>query len=366
MEEKKSFFKLLGCILICGVLLGGVVWVVDPFYHYHEPWFHIPIVLENAVYQTAGASRNLQYDSAIIGTSMTENIHASWLDEQLGWHTMKLSYSGARSNDLQAILGQVEQKEGELHHIIMDINDYQLTCESWTSYAQRPEYLYDQYLYNDYEYLFNHDTFVLSIRRCVDGLIGLEDNIDSAYTWEEEELFSKEITLNTCRDLREQLLDERIQKVGADNVYQVSGTVSEDIHGKLVVCEDNLNNVLPFIEAHPDTEIYIFVPPYSMLYWEQKVLGEELEDILAIYAHAFTTLLQYDNVRIFYFQNEQEIITNIDNYRDTAHHKPEYNQYIVNCIIEGRNELTLENYVEKLTEMYNFAKDFQYEILWEE
>ena len=338
--------------------------MVDPFYHYHEPWFDIPIVLDNAVYQTAGASRNLQYDSAILGTSMTENIHTSWLDEELGWNTMKLSYSGARTNDLQAILGQMEQKEGELHHIIMDINDYQLTSESWTSYAERPEYLYDSYFYNDYEYLFNHDTFVLSVQRVVDGLNGVEDNVDTAYTWEEEELFGKAITQNTCKDLREQLLLERTQLLGEDNIYQVTGEFSEDIDSKLAVCEDNLNNILPFIQSHPDTKFYIFVPPYSMLYWEQKVLGGTLEDMMAIYAHAFTTLLQYDNVKIYYFQNEQEIITNIDNYRDTAHHKPEYNQYIVNCIIEGRNELTLENYEAKLTEMYIFAKEFQYESLW--
>lgn len=366
MEDKKSLKKLLLCIFICALLFGGFVWIVDPFYQYHEPWFNIPIVLDNAVYQTSGAARNLEYDSAIIGTSMTENIHTSWLDEAFGWNTMKLSYSGARTNDLQAIFEQVERNDGEIKHIVMDINDYQLTCESWTSYVERPEYLYDEYYYNDYEYLFNHDTFVLSIRRWIDGLNGVEDNVELAYTWEEDELFSKEIAQKACRDTREQLLEDRRLEVGEEAVYSVTGEVSEALEMKLKICQDNLENIIPFIETHPETEINILVPPYSMLYWEQRVLSGDLEDTMAVYAHAFKSLLQYDNVKIYYFQNEQEIITNLDNYRDNAHHKPEYNRYMIDCMVEDSNRLTLDNYEIKLTEMYDFAKNFPYNTLWEE
>ena len=366
MSEKKDFLKLLGCIFICVVLFGSVVCIADPFYQYHAPWLDMPIVLDNAVYQTAGAARNLEYDSAIIGTSMTENIRTSWLDEELGWETMKLSYSGARSNDLQAIFEQVEKKDGALEHIVMDINDYQLTCESWTSYVVRPKYLYDDYLYNDYEYVFNHDTFVLSIERFMDGIQGVQDNTDTAYTWEEDSLFSKEIAQDTCRKLREKMIKERSEALGEDNIYLVTGQLSEELDEKLQICQENLDNITPFIEAHPETEITILVPPYSILYWEERVLDGDLEDMLAIYAYAYKTFLQYDNVRMFYFQNEQELITNLDNYRDNAHHKPEYNRYMIDCMISGKNELTLENYKEKLAGTYDFVKDYPYASLWVE
>lgn len=366
MEEKKFLGRLLGCIAVCFAIYAGFIFVVDPFYHYHEPWFEIPIVLDNAVYQTAGAARNLEYDSAIVGTSMTENMRTTWFDEQLGWDTMKLSYSGARSNDLQAIFEQISRREGDLEHIVMDINDYQLTSVSWTKYVERPEYLYDTYLYNDYEYLYNHDVYVRCAERCLDGLSGVEDNVVSAYTWEDSILFGAEVAKDASRDLREQLLRERASVVPEEDIYSVPGNVSADFGEKLALCRENLNNILPFIEENPETEFHIFIPPYSMLYWEVKVLTGTLEDILGIYGYAIKELLQYENVSVYYFQYEPEIISNLDNYRDSAHHKPEYNRYMFECIRDGERLLTLENYEEKLEEMYVYARDFSYVTLWNE
>ena len=329
MDDKKIFLKLMKYLCVCFlgglILLGGFVWLVDPFYHYHAPFMGLPVVLDTAVYQTAGAAKNLEYDSAIVGTSMTENMHTSWFDEEMGWDTMKLSYSGARSNDLQAIFGEMSQKDGQLENVVMDINDYQLSVISWTKYVERPEYLYDEYLHNDYEYLYNHDIIVRSAERCLDGLMGLEDNIDTAYTWEDPSYFGKDIVMNASRDLRVQLLQERTD---GEDVYQVKGAVSENIQDKYNMCQQNLDNILPFIENNPDTQFYIMIPPYSMLYWEQEVLKNELEDTIAVYAYAVKQFLQYDNVNIYYFQYEPEIITNLDNYRDDCHHRPEYNRYM--------------------------------------
>jgi len=366
MEERKDFRKLLCCIVICFAMFAGFIFIVDPFYHYHKPWFRMPVILDNAVYQTPGAARNLEYNSAIVGTSMTENMHTSWFDEELGWNTMKLSYSGARSNDLQAILGQIDSRGESLEHVVMDINDYQLTSVSWTKYVERPEYLYDEYLYNDYEYLYNHDVYVRSAQRCLDRLEGIRDNVDSAYTWEDADLFGCAIAREANRDQRRQFLEERSEVVCEAEVYSVTGCVSEDFEDKLKVCQENLDNILPFIEKHPQTQFYILLPPYSMLYWEQKVLSGTLEDILGIYEYAMKEFLQYENVTVYYFQYEPDIISNLDNYRDSTHHKPEYNKYMFECIKDGHNILTMDNLHEKLEKMYLYAKEFPYLTLWEE
>ena len=237
----------------------------------------------------------------------------------------------------------------------MDINDYLLTVPGWTKYVEHPKYLYDNSLWNDYEYLYNHDIVVRCVERCVDGLLGTEDNIDTAYTWEDDALFGKQIVLEVERSRREQHLQ------GKDNIeeaYLVSGVLSDNIEEKLQVCQENLDNILPFLEENPDTKVYVMIPPYSMLYWEEKILSGELENILAIYAYAVEKLLQYDNVRVYYFQNEYDIITNLDNYRDSCHHRPEYNRYMFECIRDGKNEMTLQNYQALFQEMYDFAKDY--------
>lgn len=352
---KRDFQKFL--MVLCSVIAVTVLLMVamDPFYQYHAPWFGMPVVLDNEVYQTPGAARNLKYTDAIVGTSMTENFHTGWFDEELGWNTMKLSYSGARSEDLRAILGQIFSREEQTNHIFMDINDYQLTVSSWTTYVERPEYLYTASVMDDYRYLFNRDVLASGWQHVLDGLSGVTDNIDAAYTWEEPELFGKQAALADSRKVREQLLE------GQSSVTDAEENSTDRM---LAVCQENLDNILPFIKAHPDTEFIIYFPPYSMLYWEQKVLNGKLQDMLRVYGYAIEQFLQYDNVKVYYFQNEKEIITDLDNYRDSTHHRPEYNKYIFDCIKNGENRITKDNLEQQLLDMYEFALDFDYDACW--
>ncbi len=349
MSEKKAFRRLIGYLAGGLVATAIIVFCVDPFYHYHDAWFGLPVVLENAVYQTSGAARNFQYDSVIIGTSMTENFHAKWFDEVMGWDTVKLSYSGARTDDLKAILEQVYSREESPKNIVMDVNTYQLTVDPDSAYAVRPKYLYDRKLITDVSYLYNQDVFLAVMNRIIDKLSGRESNLDDAYTWEEEELFSREKTLKAERQSRASI-EQSIQ----------SGIEPDSLD----ICDRNLDNVLPFIEAHPETDFYIFYPPYSMLYWEREIMNDNLEQMLTVFARSIERLLQYENVKVFYFQNEKEIISNLDNYRDYTHFRPEYNRYICECMKTGENLVTKENYQEQLRDMYEYAISFDYEALW--
>lgn len=351
MKDKKGFLCLLGYIVGIGIATVALVFCVDPFFHYHGAWFGLPAILDNAVYQTAGAARNLEYDSLIIGTSMTENFHASWFDE-LGWDTVKLSYSGARTDDLKAILEQIYEREEAPDNIVMDINTYQLTVPSWTAYVKRPEYLYDGKLVTDVSYLFNYDVMIETVKRIADSLCGRKSNLDEAYVWEDEKYFGQQIALESEAKTRDALMSAEQEPA--------------DMNKMLQCCDENLANILPFIEAHPETQFYIFYPPYSMLSWEQEVLKGELTEMLEVFKHSMQCFLEYENVHLYYFQNETDIISNLDNYRDAAHHRPEYNRYIFECIRDGRNLVTKENLQLYMDSMYEYAKNYDYDTLWED
>lgn len=356
---KKDFYRFILTLLITftvlGTVLGIAVVVIDPFYQYHAPWLNMPVILEDAVYQTPGAARNLKYRDAIIGTSMTENFHTKWFDEELGWDTIKLSYSGARSNDINAILQAIFSKKEPVDHIFMDINDYQLTSPSWTAYAERPAYLYDTNLLNDYKYIYSRDVIARAWERVLDTLQGAEDNIDTAYTWEDDTLFGAEKALAAVSSNRN----------AAENPEDNQTISPESQEQKLVTCQENLDNILPYIEQNPDTEFIIYFPPYSMLYWEEKKLGNNLESIIEIYHYAAKCFLEFDNVTVYYFQNEYDIITNINNYRDACHHHPKYNRYIFECIKNGEKKITKDNLDSVFSEMYHYANDYDYSIYWQ-
>ncbi|MCF0186610.1 MAG: hypothetical protein HUJ98_09020 [Bacteroidaceae bacterium] len=104
------FFKQF-IVTTLGLLMfiAAFVVVVDPFYHYHQPWFGLKPYFYEEVYQTPGIIRNWEFDSVLLGTSMTENFKASWFKEH-GCNTVKLSYSGGRTKDFNTILKEIYAK----------------------------------------------------------------------------------------------------------------------------------------------------------------------------------------------------------------------------------------------------------------
>lgn len=363
MQKKKDFMRLLLCLGICMVIFAGWIVVTDPFYHYHKPWFNMPVILGDVVYQSPGNATNLEYSDAILGTSMTENFRVSWFDEELAWDTMKLSYSGATSDDIHQILECMYENDRQIEHILMDLNDYQLSEPADRVYVERPEYLYSKVVLDDYRYLYNHDVFVLGMERVLSALKGEGSNIETAFTWDGEELFGKERVLESARSAKEMLLAEQEERLAQEQSISEED-VSKNIEEAQSVCQDNLDNIIPFIEEHPETEFNIFFPPYSVLYWEQVALQDEIEEKIAMYTYAIEQLLPYENIKIFYFQGE-DFIEDLDEYRDITHHKPEYNRYIFECVRDDKKRLTEENYKEELDKVYQKVKDYDYEGVWE-
>ncbi|MBD5478482.1 MAG: hypothetical protein HDR14_04185 [Lachnospiraceae bacterium] len=345
---KRFFIEFFAVVFFLLILIGGFDLVIDPLYHYHAPVGGTAPYLFNQVYQMPGVASHFQYDSAIVGTSMTENFRVSWFEE-MGLHAVKLSYSGARSLDIRTVLDKVYESGNEVKYILMDVNDYQLTSDASQRYVEQPAYLYRNVWWDDTEYLWNNDVFWMSVGRVLEKLTNNQPKLDDAYTWEEPELFSAEIVKEDCREYVESLRETQ-------EVY--------DWQEEYANCENNLNNIIPVIEAHPETEFVIFYPPYSILYWEEQVLKGRAEGILKIYEYSMNRLLKYENVRIFAFQDEEEIITNLDNYRDVCHHTPQVNRYIFDSVMSGNKEITMENIDAYFEGMRRMVSEYPYEVNW--
>ena len=100
-----SFIKrLLITILAVAVLIGGTVYVFDPFYHYHKPWFGLKAVLNDKEYQCIGTLRNFDYDALLVGSSVMENNDNSWYDEAYNVRSIKAIRSYGATADLCYLL----------------------------------------------------------------------------------------------------------------------------------------------------------------------------------------------------------------------------------------------------------------------
>jgi len=351
--EKQMVKKLRGLCLFGGavfILLVMFVVMVDPFYHYHEPIFGMQPYLYNAVYQAPGVAKNFDYDSAILGTSMTENFRTDWFKEELGLDTVKLSYSGARTSDLDAILEQMFRSDNDIKTIYMDLNGYQLDAPSKTAYVERPEHLYDSNLFNDLEYICNIDTLATAAGYVVAAIQGRESNMNVAYTWDDPEAFGADKVMEVAYATR--------------LLYQELELSRQEIEQKMLNCRQNLENIGKHIEAHPETTFVIFYPPYNIMYWDDANL-EERELRFDMFEMSLEYLGDMPNVEMYFYMDDFDVITDLNLYRDLGHYTKEINYRIFQDLSVGKFKVNKEQSIERLHELKDFVYNYDFAGIWE-
>ncbi len=300
--------------------------VVDPFFHYHAPLKGFPYVVDNQLTQNPGMAQHMSYDSCIIGSSMTVNFHTTDFAELLGLNTVKLSYSGAYPKDDDNILKIVfdestkARQEQAVKAVIMPVDPSTYTAGTEVTKYPLPEYLYDHNPLNDAPYLWNRDVLLQYVLRPM--INRKPTDLSTVYaSWWTPDYYNEQWVLHG---------------------YEPPEKVEEEMPAETLIpgTKDNLEaNILPWIESHPETTFYLFYPPYSILYWNDAVTENRLEATLRQDAYLAERFLAYDNVRLFYFQDIPETVTDLNNYADYTHYKPEINRWMVEQFASGGGEV---------------------------
>lgn len=340
MDKNKSvnFIKRLLCwILAVLVLIGGVVFVLDPFYHYHKPWFGLKAVLSDKEYQCIGTLRNFDYDTLLVGSSVMENNNNRWYDEAFGGTSIKVIRSYGATADLCYLMDAAYENH-EIKRVIYNIDPSSLSASAETTYESTgcPMYLYDRNPFNDVQYLFNKDVLFEKIPyELANSFIGNYDE-GSSYNWAQWKTFSQAQALSVY------FRSQDVVPMMAENVYQNE-------------LDANIALLTSQVESHPETEFIFFYPIYSMLWWDGVVRSGERDAYIYNELAMTKALLQYDNVRIFCFQAQEDIATNLDNYMDSIHFSQEINRLMLDQILAGKHEMTLDNYEQMLLDVKDFS-----------
>ena len=93
---------------------------------------------------------------------------------------------------------------------------------------------------------------------------------------------------------------------------------------------------------------------------------KELEAVLAKYDYMTRRLLQYDNVKLYFFQNQEDIICNLNNYADYTHYHGSICKYMVECFANGNRRVTEENLEEELDKLRQLATTYDYEAIYDD
>ncbi len=130
--------------------------------------------------------------------------------------------------------------------------------------------------------------------------------------------------------------------------------------------KENLKEITDIIEQHPETQFNIYIPPFSILYWELEKLEGRMNWILNEYADSIQILSAYPNVTIYSFVDEKWIIEDLDLYRDTGHYAPSINNYIVSSIMEGNKKTDYHTFKMDSEKFVEFLDKYDFEALWKD
>ena len=351
MQPKRWLAGFLG-IFLAGLAgcMALVIWV-DPFFQYHKPLAWFPYLVDNQVNQNPGLAKHMDYDGILIGSSMTASFNTDWFEELMGMRTQKLSYNGSYPKDLSNIMQLVFDAKGDqVKAVYMAVDQSTFSADPEETKFPVTDYLYDDNVFNDVPYLLNKDVLLDYILRPLADRKDASDWAELYKPWWTDEYYNKANVLMYYEAAEEKQEEEAL---AAD-------------YFKDAVEENLQKNILPYIEAHPETEFYIFYPPYSILFWNDVTREKELEAVIGRLEYMTERLLNYENVHVFNFLGKEDIICNLNNYADYMHYHKNVCRYITECFATGENELHPENYGQAFDEIRTLAMSYDYPAIWDD
>lgn len=346
MIKYKNFIKNFIIITLILPFLGIFNYMIDPFQQYRVKTFY-PIVFFDERYQNAGFLKNFDYDSIILGTSMTENFLIKEIEKKLGYSKLiKLSLTGGRANEQKIIL-ETAIKMGKVKNILWGLDTFSFIDKYNNPSKDMPLYLYDNNIFNDYKYLFSLDTTRKSIEaisrifKNPKDLISLDYN--KMYQWQHkyEDKFTSQEIKKSWENRNTKFIKKNIQDQSFINL------------------KNNFDfTFLNIIKDNPQIKFKIFFPPYSILTF--KVLEERstLEETLKFKKYLYDIFIELDNVDLYDFQLEKNITYNLNNYKDLSHYHQKINTWMIEEISNNKYLIDENNLSKNIDILRIQVKDY--------
>lgn len=346
---KKWFLRCLIVILFALFCCFMLVIIIDPYFHYHKPLDGMTYRMREERYTNPGIAKNFEYETIVTGTSMTRNFMPSLIDELFQTTSVKLPIPGGRYGDINELLRVAFDANKDIKHVMVTMDlDRIIMNYNEKNDETVPYYLYDNNPFNDISYLLNKTVLV---HDCLGNIMATvmkqEGSTLDSYASYDSECGKDAVLSQYYRE--ENICDRKPYGVEEQRIV-----------------EDNINkNYISLIKEHPDTHFDIIIPPYSIVYWDSANRKGELENQIMAEQKAIEMLLQYENVSVYSFYNDTELICNLDNYYDSIHYNADISRKILTDISEQKSQITLDNLDKRMEEDLEFLTTYGYDTLFE-
>ena len=244
------------------------------------------------------------------------------------------------------------QADREIKYIIraLDYNDLVVYKDAYDETFRYPYYLYNDNPFDDVRYVLNKSVLLnetMSVVKAPDGM-GSAVNFDTYANWNSyySAKFGARYVLATYRLRKEdrppRSLTQEERQMLLDNLRQ---------------------NVTLLADEHPETDFYLYFPPYSICYWDILHNQEETDWHLEAEQLAIEELLKHPNIRLYSFCDNFELVCNLDHYKDYLHYSEQVNTWILENLKGEEYLLTEDNYLEYLEKIRDFYHSYDYDAL---
>lgn len=330
MSEKK-WIKYWFLFLMIIPIIGLFNYIIDPFQQYRQAkLYKVYYNSSFSRYLNSGMIKTYNYDSIAIGSSMIANFKIDELKTIIE-NPIKLRMSNGSAYEYFITLNSVLENNKNIKTIFLGLDVFSFSGKiDRLNYNNMdfPKYLYDNNIFNDFKYLVSFDILKESLKSLFRSYY---------YSNNPKFDFNTMYFLEASNNGVDLLLEKNLYKLFNKNSY------------KLEQLKESFNfNILSIIKKNPQIKFIIFYPPYSINLFKYLNRNSQLKTTMDFKYYIAKTLLEYNNVELYDFQNNIELITNTNLYYDFIHYNETVNSFIINSIKnEKKYKVNYKTYKDK-------------------
>lgn len=327
MAPKRWIVSFFAIVLSVLAVLSGLAYIIDPFFQFR--------VKDNSYmlkgsYVGSGLIKNYDYDTLIIGSSMTQNFDMDLFREKLGAQPLHIGIGGMNPLEISELMHLAYESDmADQYYICVDISYF--GANDGTS--SNPQYLLKNDLLSKIRYLLSYETWFGYIP--VDIAFMVLDKFGVSLPPKYE--YSRSI--------------DKLEDCSLDYAYGEEIVIDNYVNSRYSVSDVNLENLYERMTTGIDDylsgfdygkgEHVFFFPPYSSLFWCNAQDRGYFDIYLRVKQHFIEKAMEHGAI-VYDFQSA-EFTMDLDNYRDTTHYAPEINDWMVECFADYKYVISEQN-----------------------
>lgn len=288
-----AFFGAVGALM-------AVNYKLDPFHYYSKPDPKTDLFVQNARYQNPALIKHLDYNTLILGTSRSQNFTYDMITRP-DWTPLSVTAEGS-SISYHKLAAEMAIRENKPDVIILEISKLSyLRGLGRNNNHTVPDYLYKPNLETSFNHLLTFD-FIRRSRQLVQtdihALDGLQSWMPDHFTKFEHGAFMGDLAVEACElePLGEMSLSSKVGAGWKEAVYD----------GLVTLIADN-----------PSIEFRLWFPSRHVIEYYSR--QSEVKAILQFRAHILSAISRFENVKVYDFASDLNLVHDYGDYKDTGH-----------------------------------------------